>query len=416
MLHKIIQFSVKHKLAVGLLMLVWVAYGIFQLTRLPVDAVPDITNEQVQVITTAPSLGAEDVERLITFPIELALSNVPGIKESRSMSRFGLSLITIVFEDGTDVYWARQQVTERLAQVDINENANRPALAPVTTGLGEIYQYVLKPAKGYENRYSLADLRTIQDWSVRRQLLGTPGVADVATFGGSLKQYEVAVNPARLKALNLSIGDVFSALQRNNQNTGGAYIEKGPSVLYIRSIGLARNMADINKIVIRENNGVPVLISHVAEVRLGSAIRYGALTMAGEGEVCGGIVMMLKGGNSSEVIHTVKSKIEAIRKTLPEGLVIESFLDRTKMVNHAIGTVERNLLEGALIVVLVLVLFLGNLRAGLIVASVIPLSMLFAVTMMNTFGVSGNLMSLGALDFGLIVDGAVIIVEAILHH
>ncbi len=416
MLNKIIRFSVTNKLAVGLFMLVWIVYGSYQLTQLPIDAVPEITNDQVQVITSAPALGAEDVERLITFPIELAVSNVPGIKESRSMSRFGLSLITIVFEDGTDVYWARQQVTERLSQVEITSNANTPFLAPVTTGLGEIYQYVLKPKNGYENKYSLSDLRSIQDWSVRRQILGTPGVADVSTFGGELKQYEVAVNPLQLKAMNLSIADIFSALERNNQNTGGAYIEKGPAVLFIRSIGLTRSIEDINRIVVKENNGIPVLIGQVADVRQGSAVRYGALTMAGEGEVCGGIVLMLKGGNSSQVVKAVKKRIKEIEKTLPEGLQIEPFLDRTKMVNNAIGTVERNLLEGALIVVLVLVLFLGNLRAGFIVASVIPLSMLFAVTMMNTFGVSGNLMSLGALDFGLIVDGAVIIVEAVLHH
>lgn len=416
MLNRIIRFSVKNKLAIALFILVWIVYGSWQLTQLPIDAVPDITNNQVQVITTAPSLGAEDVERLITFPIELAVSNVPGVKESRSLSRFGLSLISIVFDDDVDVYWARQQVTERHSQVQINENANTPSLAPVTTGLGEIYQYVLRTKKGYESKYSLADLRTIQDWMVKRQLLGTPGVADVSTFGGMLKQYEVAVNPARLKALNITISDVFTALKKNNQNTGGAYIEKGPAVLFIRSVGLTKTISDINKIVVKVKNGTPVLISHVAEVRPGAAVRYGALTMAGEGEVCGGIVMMIKGGNSSQVIETVKARIIDIQKSLPEGIVIEPFLDRTKMVNNAIGTVEKNLLEGALIVVLVLVLFLGNLRAGLIVASVIPLSMLFAITMMNLFGVSGNLMSLGALDFGLIVDGAVIIVEAILHY
>jgi len=417
MLNKIIQFSVKNKLAIGIFMLLWIIYGSYQVTQLPVDAVPDITNNQVQVITSAPALGAEDVERLITFPIEQAISNIPGMIESRSMSRFGLSLISIVFDDESDVYWARQQVTERLSQVEINENANTPQLAPATTGLGEIYQYVVKPRDGYEKKYSLADLRTTQDWIIKRQLLGTSGVADVSTFGGDLKQYEVAVNPANLKALNLTIADVFTALNRNNQNTGGAYIEKGPLVMYIRSVGLAGSMDDIRRIVVKNSaNGTPVLISHVAEVRLGSAIRYGALTMAGKGELCGGIVMMLKGANSSEVIKNVKTRVAEIQKTLPEGLVIEPFLDRTKMVNNAIGTVEHNLLEGALIVVLVLVLFLGNLRAGLIVASVIPLSMLFAISMMNIFGVSGNLMSLGALDFGLIVDGAVIIVEAILHH
>jgi cobalt-zinc-cadmium resistance protein CzcA len=417
MLNKIIRFSVKNKLVIGIFMLLWIILGAFEVSRLPIDAVPDITNNQVQIITTAPALGAEDVERLITFPIEQAISNIPGLKESRSLSRFGLSLITIVFDDESDVYWARQQVTERLSQVEINENASVPQLAPVTTGLGEIYQYVIKPKDGYEKKYSLADLRTTQDWIVRRQLLGTAGVADVATFGGELKQYEIAVVPSSLKALGLTISDVFTALNRNNQNTGGAYIEKGPSVLYIRSVGLAGSMDDIRNIVVKNSsNGTPVLISHVAEVRLGSAIRYGALTMAGKGELSGGIVLMLKGGNSSKVIENVKTRIAEIQKTLPEGLEIEPFLDRTKMVDNAIGTVEHNLLEGALIVVLILVLFLGNLRAGLIVASVIPLSMLFAITMMNLFGVSGNLMSLGALDFGLIVDGAVIIVEAILHH
>lgn len=417
MLHRVIQFSVKNKLIIGLLMVLWVAYGSYQLTQLPIDAVPDITNDQVQIITSAPALGAEDVERLITFPIELAISNIPGIKESRSLSRFGLSLITVVFDDGTDVYWARQQVSEKLAMLDINENADTPELAPVTTGLGEIYQYVLRPKPGFEKRYSLADLRSIQDWVVRRQILGTKGVADVSTFGGTLKQYEVSVIPAKLKAMDITINDVFTALSRNNQNTGGAYIEKGYTVLYIRSIGLAGTIDDINNIVVKTSStGVPVLIGHIADVRYGSAIRYGALNMAGIGEVTGGIVMMLKGGNSSQVVQRVKERMVEIQKMLPDGLVIEPFLDRTKMVNNAIGTVERNLLEGALIVVFVLVLFLGNVRAGLIVASVIPLSMLFAVAMMNLFGVSGNLMSLGALDFGLIVDGAVIIVEAILHH
>ncbi|MDT3401367.1 CusA/CzcA family heavy metal efflux RND transporter [Mucilaginibacter terrae] len=417
MLNKIIQFSVKNKLVIGLFMGLWVIYGIYEVTRLPIDAVPDITNNQVQIITTAPSLGAQDVERLITFPIEQAISNIPGIKESRSLSRFGLSLISVVIDDDADIYWARQQVTERLAQVEIDENANKPELAPVTTGLGEIYQYVLRPKPDYENKYSLADLRTIQDWMVRRQLLGTRGVADVSTFGGELKQYEVAVNPAQLKSVNLSIADVFNALHNNNQNTGGAYIEKGPTVLYIRSEGLAGSIADIENIVVKNTaEGTPVLVKHVAEVKLGAATRYGALNYNTVGEVTGAIVMMLKGENSSEVIKNVKERIAEIQKTLPEGILIDPFLDRTKMVNNAIGTVEHNLLEGALIVIFVLVIFLGNLRAGLIVASVIPLAMLFAIIMMNTFGVSGNLMSLGALDFGLIVDGAVIIVEAILHH
>jgi cobalt-zinc-cadmium resistance protein CzcA len=417
MLDQIIQFSVKNKLAIGLFILLWIVYGIFEVSRLPIDAVPDITNDQVQIITTAPSLGAEDVERLITFPIEQALSNIPKMKESRSLSRFGLSLITVVFEDGIDVYWARQQVTERLQQIEIAESANKPEMAPASTGLGEIYQYVLRPKPGFDNKFSLADLRSVQDWMVRRQLLGTKGVADVATFGGELKQYEVAVNPNQLKALGVSISEVFKALEFNNQNTGGAYIEKGPTVLYIRSEGLAGSIADIENIVVKNlSNGSPLLIKNIGQVQLGSAIRYGALNYDAEGEVAGGIVMMLKGENSSDVIKNVKLQITKIQEMLPEGLVIEPFLDRTKMVDNAIGTVEHNLLEGALIVIFVLVIFLGNLRAGLIVASVIPLAMLFAIIMMNTFGVSGNLMSLGALDFGLIVDGAVIIVEAILHH
>jgi cobalt-zinc-cadmium resistance protein CzcA len=419
MLNKIIEFSIKNKLIMLLLVLFWVAWGVYQTTKLPIDAVPDITNNQVQVITVTPALGAPDVERLITFPIEQACSNIPGVIEMRSFSRFGLSLVTIVFNDATNVYWARQQISERLQQVQsiIPPGVGVPSLAPVTTGLGEIYQYVVRAKKGYEGKYDARELRTIQDWIVRRQLLGTPGVADVSSFGGLLKQYEIAVKPNELKAYNITIADVFAAIEKSNENTGGAYIEKGPTVLYIRSEGLVKNIADIENIVIKKTvNGIPVLVRNVAEVKIGDAIRYGAMCYNDKGEVAGAIVMMLKGENSSAVIKRVKQRIAQIQKTLPEGVVIEPFLDRTKMVNNAIGTVERNLMEGALIVVFVLVLFLGNLRAGLVVASVIPLSMLFAISMMNLFGVSGNLMSLGALDFGLIVDGAVIIVETVMHR
>ncbi len=419
MLDQIIQFSIKNKLIVGLFTLALIGYGVYETARLPIDAVPDITNNQVQVITTAPSLGAPDVERLITFPIEQANSNIPGLKEIRSFSRFGLSLVTIVFNDDVDIYWARQQISERLqqAQSQIPQGIGTPSMAPVTTGLGEIYQYVVRAKPGFESKYSLRDLRTIQDWMVRRQLLGTQGVADVSTFGGELKQYEVSVLPDQLKSFGLTISDVFDALESNNQNTGGAYIEKGPTVLYIRSEGLVGSKTDIENIVVKTNtNGMPVLIRDLAKVGEGAATRYGAVCYNDEGEVAGAVVMMLKGENSSTVIKNVKLKIEAIQKTLPEGIVIEPFLDRTKMVNNAIGTVETNLLEGALIVVFVLVFFLANFRAGLIVASVIPLSMLFAVILMNMFGVGGNLMSLGAIDFGLIVDGAVIVVEAIMHQ
>lgn len=419
MLNRIIGFSIRNKLLVGLFVMALVGYGIYETTRLPIDAVPDITNNQVQVITVAPSFGATDIERLVTFPIEQANSNIHGMTEIRSFSRFGLSLVTIVFDDATDIYWARQQVAERLQKVQsqIPQGIGQPELGPITTGLGEIYQYVVRPQEGYESRYDAMQLRTIQDWIVRRQLLGVKGVAEVSSFGGKLKQYEIAVNPNKLQSYGLTIDDVFIALEKNNQNTGGAYIEKGATVLFIRSEGLIGTKEDIGNINIQHTKGgTPLLMRDVADINTGYATRYGAMCYNDKGEVAGAVVMMLKGANSSEVIKNVKQRIAHIQKTLPEGVVIEPFLDRTKMVNNAIGTVEQNLLEGALIVIFILVLFLGNLRAGLLVASVIPLSMLFAVIMMNLFGVSGNLMSLGALDFGLIVDGAVIIVEAVMHQ
>ena len=415
MLNKIIKFSIKNKLIIGLFVITLIGYGCFQITKLPIDAVPDITDNQVQIITSTPSLGAPDVERLITFPIEQANSNIPGLKEIRSFSRFGLSLITIVFDDDVDIYWARQQVTERLQSVKslIPTGIGEPELAPVTTGLGEIYQYVLKPKKGYETKYNAIELRTIQDWIVKRQLIDVKGVADVSSFGGKVKQYEIAVNANNLNAHHITMNDVFTALEKNNENTGGAYIEKKSTVLYIRAEGLIGSIEDIKNIVVKNTtSGMPLLIKDVAEVRIGNATRYGAITYNDESEVAGAVVMMLKGDNSSRVIDEVKERITQIRKTLPEGVELEPFLDRTKMVNSAIGTVTKNLLEGALIVILILVLFLGNFRAGFIVASVIPLALLFAIILMNIFKVSGNLMSLGALDFGLIVDGAVIIVEA----
>ncbi|MFV7235634.1 CusA/CzcA family heavy metal efflux RND transporter [Flavobacterium sp. ZB4R12] len=421
MLNKIIEFSIKNKLIVGLFIVALIAYGSYQFTKLPIDAVPDITNNQVQVITSAPSLGATDIERLITFPIEQANSNIPGLKEIRSFSRFGLSVVTIVFDDTIDVYWARQQVTERLSAVkdQIPRGIGDPFLAPVTTGLGEIYQYAVRTKPGYEKKYDVTELRTIQDWIVRRQLLSVEGVAEVSSFGGKLKQFEIAIDPNKLQSYNITITDVFTALEKNNQNTGGAYIEKGPKVLYIRSEGLINTIENIKDISITNtNSGSPLFIRDVADVRIGSAIRYGAMTFnkkgVQSGEVSGAVVMMLKGANSNVVIKKIKERIEQIQKTLPEGVIVEPFLDRTKMVNNSISTVEKNLLEGALIVLFVLIFFLGNVRAGLIVASVIPMAMLIAVILMNLFGVSGNLMSLGALDFGLIVDGAVIIVEACL--
>ena len=419
MLDSIIKFSIKNKLIIGALIFGLIGWGIYSVKQLPIDAVPDITNNQVQIITSAPSQSAQDIERLVTFPIEMTMASIPDIEEVRSFSRFGLSVVTVVFKDNVDVYWARQQINERLVEAknQIPNGVGTPTMAPVTTGLGEIYQYTLYAKKGYEEQFPAMELRSIQDWIVKRQLLGIEGVADVSSFGGFLKQYEVAIIPERLQALNVSVNEVFEALAKNNQNTGGAYIDKNPKAYFIRSQGLIQKIDDIKNIVVKNTgNGSPILINDIGKVQLGSAVRYGAMTRNGEGEVVGAIVMMLKGANSSKVIKNVKERITQIEKSLPEGVAIRPFLDRTKLVDKAIGTVTTNLIEGALIVIFILVLFLGNLRAGLIVASVIPLAMLFAISLMNLFGVSGNLMSLGAIDFGIIVDGSVIIVEATLHY
>ncbi|WP_416438086.1 CusA/CzcA family heavy metal efflux RND transporter [Phnomibacter sp. MR] len=419
MLNAIIQFSIRNKLIVGIMVAALIVAGIIHIQKLPIDALPDITSNQVQVITVSPALAAPEVERLVTFTVEQNCSNIQGITEMRSISRFGLSVVTIVFNDETDIYWARQQVAERLPYIkdEIPPGAGSPTMAPLTTGLGEVYQYIVKAAPGYEGKYSLADLRTIQDWQIRRQLLGTKGVADVSSFGGHLKQYEIAFRAEKLNSMGLSIADVYNALQKNNQNSGGAYIEKNDQVLFIRTEGLIEDIRQIESIMLNASaNGSPVYVRDVATVKEGHAIRYGALVDGSKGEVSGAVVLMLKGANGMDVVNQVKAKMEVIKKSLPEGVLVETFYDRSKMVERSIKTVKTNLSEGALIVVLVLVLFLGNLRAGLIVASVIPLAMLFAIIMMNLFGVSGNLMSLGALDFGLIVDGAVIIVEAVLHR
>ncbi|MEH6765186.1 MAG: CusA/CzcA family heavy metal efflux RND transporter [Aequorivita antarctica] len=416
MLDKIIAFSINNKLVIGLFTLALIGWGVYSLTKLPIDAVPDITDNQVMVITISPTLAAQEVEQLVTFPVEQTMVSIPGIKDMRSFSRFGLSIVTIVFEESVDLYWARQQVQERLTQAakDIPEGIGKPEMGPVTTGLGEIYQYVIHTEKGYEDKYDATELRTIQDWIIKRQLLGTPGVAEVSGFGGLVKQYEIAIDPDKLQSMDVTIEDIFTALEKNNQNTGGAYIDKGPNAYFIRSEGLVNNLQELEKIAVKVNNGTPVLVRDVAKVQFGHGVRYGAATRNGEGEVVTGIVMMLKGANSSAVINDVKAKIEQIKETLPEGVTIEPYLDRKGLVDRAIGTVTTNLTEGALIVIFVLILFLGNLRGGLIVASVIPLSMLFAIAMMNLFGVSGNLMSLGAIDFGLIVDGAVIVVESVM--
>jgi cobalt-zinc-cadmium resistance protein CzcA len=418
MIEHVIHFSIKNKFVVGLFIMALIGWGTYSLTRLPIDAIPDITNNQVQVISLAPSLATQEVESLITSPIEVAIANIPDIIELRSISRLGLSVVTVVFKDKVDIYWARQQLTERLKEAEdvIPDGLAQIELAPISTGLGEIFQYRLAVKRGYENTYNTTELRTLQDWVVRREMLGTPGVADINSYGGYIKQYEIAVNPERLKGMNLTLNDIFEALENNNENTGSAYIDKKPNAYFIRGIGLVKTLDDIERIVVKSNaSGIPVLIRDVATVQYGSATRYGAFVVDTT-EAVGGVVMMLKGANAHKVIDNVEKRIASIQKSLPKEIRIEPYLNRSELVGRAIGTVSRNLLEGALIVVFILVLLLGNMRAGLIVASVIPLSMLFAVSLMNLFGVSGNLMSLGAIDFGLIVDGAVIIVESVVHR
>ena len=419
MIEKIIKFSIHNKIIVGLFVLAIIVWGMFSLKTLPIDAVPDITNNQVQIISIAPTLAANEVEQFITAPIEVAMANIPDKVELRSISRLGLSVVTVVFEDQVDMYWARQQIGERLKETEevIPKGLTTPELAPISTGLSEIYQYVLHVKPGYEKKYNTMQLRTIQDWIVRREMMGTPGVADVNSYGGFLQQYEVTVNPERLKAMDISLNEIFNTLEKNNQNTGGAYIEKNPQAYFVRGIGLVSSIEDIENMVVKNTpQGLPLLISDVAKVQFGSAPRYGAFIVDTTGEEVGGVVMMLKGKNASEVIGGVKERIKLIEKSLPEGIEIQPYYDRTELVDRAVNTVSKNLIEGGLIVIFILVLLLGNLRAGLIVASVIPLSMLFAISLMKLFGVSGNLMSLGAIDFGLIVDGAVIIVESVVHR
>lgn len=418
MFQKIIHFSIRNKVTVGVLTLVLIIWGAWSLSQLPFDSTPDITNNQVQVIAQAPSLGAQEVEQFITTPIEMSLANIPDVTERRSISSSGLSVITLVFKDDVDIYWARQQVSQQLkeAEEEIPKEQGTVSMSPVTTGLGEIYHYTIRAKKGYENKYSLSDLRTMQDWIVRKQLSGTEGIAEVSGWGGFVKQYEVAVDMERLNAAGLTISDVFDALEANNENTGGSYIEQNSSQYFIRGLGLVSSLEDIKSIPVKTVGGIPILMRDVAKVQMGHATRYGAVTRNGEGEVVAGITLMLKGENFQQVIRNVKQRLEQIQKSLPEGVVIEPFIDRTQLVDRVTNTITRNLVEGGLIVVFILVIFLGNYRAGLVVASVIPLSMLFAFGMMKMFGVSGNLMSLGAIDFGLIVDGAVIIVEAVCQH
>lgn len=417
MFQKLITYSIRHKLVIGVLSIALAIWGVWSLVHLPFDSTPDITDNQVQVITQAPSLGAQEVEQYVTTPVEMALANIPRIQERRSISRSGLSVITLVFDDAADIYWARSQVSQVVEQLEKELPKNTETeMGPIATGLGEIYHYTIRAKEGYEHKYSLTQLRTMQDWIVRKQLSGTPGVAEVSGWGGYVKQYEVAINTDQLNASGVSVSEVFDALQRNNANTGGSYIEENSNQFYIRGIGVVKNLEDVANITVKTVDGTPVKVGDVAKVQLGHATRFGAVTRNGEGEVVAGIAIMLKGENFQEVIKNVKERISQIQKSLPEGVVIEPFIDRTNLVDRVEGTIARNLIEGGLIVIFVLVIFLGNWRAGLVVASVIPLSMLFAFGMMKTFGIDGNLMSLGAIDFGMIVDSAVIIVEAVVTH
>jgi len=418
MINKIISYSINNKFVIGLLIVALVGTGIWSMTTIKLGSVPDITNNQVQVITVAPNLGTEDIEQFVTYPVELAMANLPDVTELRSVSRFGLSVVTIVFKDEMGTYLPRQLVQEKLSEVseEIPEGFGSPFMAPITTGLGEIYQYSLKVKKGYEGQYDAMELRTIQDWIVKRQMALVPGVVEVNAAGGFVKQYEVAINPDRLKSFGITMGEVFEALKNNNANTGGAYIEKNHQANFIRGEGLARSLEDLENTVVTTQNGTPVLIRDLAEkVGFGNQVRYGAFTQDGK-ESVGGQVLMLKGESPGEVIENVKTRIKEIQKSLPEGVYIEAFLDRSDLIGRTTSTVEKNLVEGSLIVIFVLILLLGSFRGGLITASVIPLSLLFAFILMKQFGVWANLMSLGAIDFGIIVDGAVIIVEGMVFH
>lgn len=420
MINSIISFSIRNKLVVGLFVLGLIFWGGYSLRQLPIDALPDITSNQVQVITQSPALATSEVEKFITYPLEISLRTIPNVKDIRSVSRMGLSIITVVFEDEVATEVTRQQVAEKLkaAEPYLLQGAGVPEMAPITTGLGEFFQYTLEVDPAFKDQYSLADLRTYQDWLIKRQLLGIKGVVEVSSFGGNLKQYEVAIDPERLRAMNVSVNEVFKAIQLNNSNSGGSYLEKGTDAYFIRSEGMLTSLEDIENTVVaqRGDAGLPILVKDVAKVGFGKAVRYGAMTRNGEGEAVGGVMLLLKGANANQVVQDVKVQMEIIGKTLPQGIRIVPYLDRSVLIGRAINTVEKNLIEGGLIVVFILVLLLGNLRAGLIVASVIPLCLLFAFALMHIFGVSANLMSLGAIDFGLIVDGAVIIVESIIHR
>lgn len=412
MINALIKFSVKQRLLVVLLTVLLVAAGVYCLRKLPIDAVPDVTNVQVQVLTAAPALAPLEVERLITFPVEVSMGGLPGIEEIRSISKFGLSAVTIIFKDNVDIYFARQLVLERLTQVqkEIPAELGTPEMGPISTGLGEIYQYELKARP--DAALGPMQLRTIQDWIVRLQLIGVPGITEVNSFGGLKKQYQIRLDPMKLQSYELSLHDVMRAVAANNENVGGAYIERIGEQYVLRGIGLVTTLEDIGRIVVKTGKeGIPVYVRDLGKVVLGAEVRQGAVTADGKGEVVIGIAMMLRGENSRVVAEKTHERIQEIKKSLPPGVELETFYNRSDLVERAIKTVEANLTEGAILVIVVLLVLLGSWRGSLLVAAIIPLSMLFAAILMTAFGISGNLMSLGAIDFGLIVDGAVVMVE-----
>lgn len=418
MIDYLIIFSVRNKLVSLALVLALMFWGCYSLLKLPVDAVPDVTGIQVDVITNSTSLASLEIERFITSPLEMAMSNIPGVLEIRSVSTFGLSVVKLIFTDDTDIYWARQQVFERLELVkpEIPQELGRPYMGPVSTGLGEVFQYVIRPRDPSDHSYSLMEIRTLQDWTIRKQLLGIKGVAEVSGFGGYKKEYQANLIPERMRALGVTIDELFAALSTGNSNTGGAYIEKDSKAISIRGIGLISSLEEIGKTVIKVNNRIPILVRDVADVNYGHSIRHGVITVNSEGEAVGGIIMMVKDENGSEVIKRIKERMVSIQANLPEGLVIEPFIDRSKIVSKAVATVSSNLIEGALIVVLIILVFLGDWRASMLVASVIPLSMLFAFGLMVKFKVVGSIMSLGAIDFGLLVDPSIIVAESVVFY
>jgi len=415
MLEKIIDFSIKNKLIVILFTLSIALFGGYSILKIPIGAVPDITNNQVQVITTSGNLSTQEIEKFITAPVELEMANLPGVEEIRSISKFGLSVVTIVFNDEIGTYLPRQLIAEKIktASANIPEGFGTPAMGPITTGLGEIYQYILDVKPGYEDRYTAMDLRTIQDWIVKRQLSGIPGVVEVNSWGGYLKQYEVAIDPIRLRNMDLTLMSVFDALKSNNSISGGAYIEKSNQTYFIRGDGQVKSISDIEEIVVKNNAGIPILVKEVARVHYGYANRFGAITANGQGEKVLGQIMMLKNANSKVVIKEVKKRVAEVQESLPEGVFINPILERSELIGKTTFTIVENLVLGCLIVVLIVILLLGNIRSALVIASMIPLALLFTLSLMYIFGIDANLMSLGALDFGIIIDGAVIIVEYI---